>query len=75
MGAGRKTTTIQVNENYDDSWKASNSAPARNLSKIELGAIIFGCKHSTIKECLEEELFGVFSSPNIFAFNPSIFKK
>ncbi|XP_057784687.1 uncharacterized protein LOC131002029 isoform X2 [Salvia miltiorrhiza] len=59
MGAGRKTTTITLEEKYETSWKANAGAPARNLTKVELGAIIFGCKHSTIKECLENELFGL----------------
>lgn len=62
MGAGRKTTKITVQEKYHDSWKVNASAAARNLTKLELGAIIFGCKHSTIKECLEKEIFGQISS-------------
>ncbi|XP_047965983.1 uncharacterized protein LOC125210473 [Salvia hispanica] len=59
MGAGRKTTTITLSEKYDDPWKANSGAPARNLTKGELGSIVFGCKHSTKKECLDKGLFGL----------------
>lgn len=38
--------------------KANCSAPARNLRKSDLGAVIFGCKNRTIKECYLKELFG-----------------
>ncbi|KAK1306067.1 hypothetical protein QJS10_CPA10g01803 [Acorus calamus] len=34
------------------------SAPARRLSKKNLGGVIFGCKHSTMAECLSKKLFG-----------------
>lgn len=61
MGAGRKTTTVTLSEKYEDPWKANSGAPARNLTKGELGSIVFGCKHSTKKECFDKGLFGVFS--------------
>ncbi|KAJ3693805.1 hypothetical protein LUZ60_009285 [Juncus effusus] len=32
---------------------------ARNLRKSDLGGVIFGCKHNTIKECLTKQLFGL----------------
>lgn len=32
---------------------------ARNLYKKDLGGVIFGCKHSTMKECLSKQLFGL----------------
>lgn len=34
------------------------AANFRNLRKTNLGAVIFGCKNITIKECLVEQLFG-----------------
>lgn len=30
----------------------------RNLTKDQLGGVIFGCKNATIKECLTKQLFG-----------------
>lgn len=37
----------------------SNShVSSRNLQKSHLGGVIFGCKKSTIKECLAKQLFG-----------------
>ncbi|CAA6661842.1 unnamed protein product [Spirodela intermedia] len=43
-----------------DSDKVGNSSvPARNLSKPNLGGVIFGCKHHTISECLTNQLFGL----------------
>ncbi|KAL0401138.1 UNVERIFIED_CONTAM: B2 protein [Sesamum latifolium] len=38
------------------------SQTARNLTKNELGAVIFGCKHHTIKECLLKQMFGLPAS-------------
>lgn len=38
--------------------KINCSAPARNLRKSELGAVIFGCKNHTITECNANQLFG-----------------
>ncbi|KAL9425907.1 hypothetical protein AB3S75_032806 [Citrus x aurantiifolia] len=38
----------------------SNShVSSRNLQKSYLGGVIFGCKNSTIKECLAKQLFGL----------------
>ncbi|CAI8612866.1 unnamed protein product [Vicia faba] len=31
----------------------------RNLTKDQLGGVIFGCKNATIKECLTKQLFGL----------------
>ncbi|KAK1365068.1 kelch-like protein diablo [Heracleum sosnowskyi] len=41
---------------------ANFSAPARNLTKSDLGAVVFGCKSNTIKECYFKELFGLPAS-------------
>ncbi|KAG6524344.1 uncharacterized protein LOC122045914 isoform X1 [Zingiber officinale] len=32
---------------------------SRNLRKSDLGGVIFGCKHHTMKECLSKQLFGL----------------
>ncbi|CAN8257459.1 unnamed protein product [Cochlearia groenlandica] len=31
----------------------------RNLTKTQLGGVVFGCTNSTIKECLSKQLFGL----------------
>ncbi|XP_047147677.1 kelch-like protein 12 [Vigna umbellata] len=36
-----------------------NLSCGRNLRKSELGAVIFGCKNATMKECLSKQLFGL----------------
>ncbi|KAK8941153.1 hypothetical protein KSP39_PZI010499 [Platanthera zijinensis] len=60
MGAGRKTETI----NADSTLPASEHGciSARNLPKNDLAGAIFGCKHSTMEECLVKQLFGLPSS-------------
>ncbi|KAM3689940.1 hypothetical protein ACJW31_09G083400 [Castanea mollissima] len=58
MGAGRKTQTFIVNENAS-SPKSVNGSAIRNLRKSHLGGVIFGCKNSTMKECLFKQLFGL----------------
>ncbi|KAG8380906.1 hypothetical protein BUALT_Bualt06G0065400 [Buddleja alternifolia] len=59
MGAGRKTRTLHLKENSEVSWTVNSNALARNLRKNELGAVIFGCKHHTFKECLLKQIFGL----------------
>lgn len=61
MGAGRKTQTFIVNENVPSPKSANRSTTARNLRKSHLGGVIFGCKNSTMKECLSNQLFGQLS--------------
>lgn len=60
MGAGRKTETIYVDSTLPASEHGYISA--RNLRKNDLGGAIFGCKHSTMEECLVKQLFGLPSS-------------
>uniref|UniRef100_J3M4A1 DCD domain-containing protein n=2 Tax=Oryza brachyantha TaxID=4533 RepID=J3M4A1_ORYBR len=33
--------------------------PARSLRENQLGGVIFGCKHNTIEECFNKQLFGL----------------
>ncbi|KAK6929515.1 Kelch repeat type 1 [Dillenia turbinata] len=40
-------------------WTVNRSISARNLSTEDLAAVIFGCTHYTIKECLSRMLFGL----------------
>ncbi|KAF5192260.1 Kelch-like protein diablo [Thalictrum thalictroides] len=37
----------------------TTSLPTRNLSKSDLGGVIFGCTYVTMKECLAKKLFGL----------------
>ncbi|KAK2982458.1 hypothetical protein RJ640_026301, partial [Escallonia rubra] len=59
MGAGRKKKTLHLKEKPQPYYTVNCSVPARNLRKSDLGAVIFGCKHNTIKECLLKQLFGL----------------
>ncbi|KAF5729349.1 hypothetical protein HS088_TW21G01514 [Tripterygium wilfordii] len=59
MGAGRKKQTLLLKEKSQRSWTVNCSASARNLSKKDLCAVIFGCKHCTIKECYSKQLLGL----------------
>lgn len=34
----------------------------RNLTKSQLGGVVFGCTKNTIKECMSKQLFGESSS-------------
>lgn len=58
MGAGRKTETYTLKEKSERSSSVNGSIGARNLRKSQLGGVIFGCKHSTYKECMSKLLFG-----------------
>ncbi|GAV62446.1 Kelch_1 domain-containing protein/Dev_Cell_Death domain-containing protein [Cephalotus follicularis] len=59
MGRGRKTQTFNFKEKSQPAWTVNCSGPARNLGKNDLGGVIFGCKHNTIKECFDKQLFGL----------------
>ncbi|PHU13969.1 hypothetical protein BC332_15174 [Capsicum chinense] len=62
MGAGRKTTTVTLKEKARYTSTVNGSTSARNLRKANLGAVIFGCKHFTYRECLFKQLFGLPAS-------------
>ncbi|KAI3748885.1 hypothetical protein L6452_12298 [Arctium lappa] len=38
---------------------SNHSVPARNMRKTDLAAVILGCTHNTINECLSNKLFGL----------------
>ncbi|KAH7855739.1 hypothetical protein Vadar_028277 [Vaccinium darrowii] len=59
MAWGKKKTTLPLKEKHQPSWTVNCSAPARNLRKTDLAAVIFGCNHNTISECNSELLFGL----------------
>ncbi|KAK3018451.1 hypothetical protein RJ639_004268 [Escallonia herrerae] len=59
MGAGRKTKTLHLKERSQHPITVNCSAPARNLRKSDIGAVIFGCKNHTIAECYARQLFGL----------------
>ncbi|KAK2414788.1 DCD (Development and Cell Death) domain protein [Trifolium repens] len=55
----RKKTPISSltgNQLYSPS---PNPSFGRNLTKDQLGGVIFGCKNATIQECLTKQLFGL----------------
>ncbi|KAK7294765.1 hypothetical protein RJT34_17661 [Clitoria ternatea] len=56
MGTWKKT---QISQITGAQLISQNSACGRNLRKNQLGAVIFGCKNATIKECLSKQLFGL----------------
>lgn len=60
MIRGRKTETYILQEKRRPRWTTNCSATARNLRKTDLAGVIFGCKHSTMKECYSEQLFGEY---------------
>lgn len=55
MGAGKNRQTFFQKEN---SPLKSTEKFARNLSKNQLGGVIFGCTNSTKEECQAKQLFG-----------------
>lgn len=68
MGAGRKTQTFTVSEKAQQRVTVNCRTTARNIKKCDLAGVIFGCRHSTYRECLSKQLFGCFSIPLIFCF-------
>ncbi|KAK7247081.1 hypothetical protein RIF29_41958 [Crotalaria pallida] len=60
MCAARKTQTFYGNGPFPMTPNpVGGSLIGRNLGKYQLGGVIFGCKNSTIKECLSKNLFGL----------------
>ncbi|KAI3858167.1 hypothetical protein MKX03_022486 [Papaver bracteatum] len=60
MGAGRQTqTTFPFSEVGQKNSSISNPGKMRNLRKIDLGGVIFGCTRHTMKECLSNQIFGL----------------
>ncbi|KAL1816949.1 uncharacterized protein LOC108223676 isoform X2 [Daucus carota subsp. sativus] len=59
MGAGRKTQTFVLNDNKIPILNQAPYSGFRNLGKSQLGGVIFGCKNATLKECLNNQLFGL----------------
>ena len=58
--AGKKTMASTFPDFSSKFSKPGNSAVShRNLSKSDLGGMIFGCKHYTMAECLSKLLFGL----------------
>ncbi|XP_004492506.1 uncharacterized protein [Cicer arietinum] len=57
MGTWKKTQYSFSNGNQF--LPPNQSVFGRNLTKDQLGGVIFGCKNATIKECLTKQLFGL----------------
>ena len=60
MGTGKRVETTPGNA-PSAPRNFSSFLQARNLTKNQLGGVIFGCKNSTIKECLFKQIFGQLS--------------
>nr|XP_018632414.2 uncharacterized protein LOC104113899 [Nicotiana tomentosiformis] len=60
MGA-RRTMHMFVPSNSAPSspYQAKNARGFRNLMSDQLGGVVFGCTSTTMKECLEKQLFGL----------------
>ncbi|XP_057801116.1 uncharacterized protein LOC131016442 [Salvia miltiorrhiza] len=56
MAAGRNRQPFLSKKSYP---MASNETWARNLSKNQLGGVIFGCTKQTMEECHAKQLFGL----------------
>ncbi|KAH9617271.1 hypothetical protein KSS87_011307 [Heliosperma pusillum] len=58
MGVGRKMETVVPQKNFNHQSTCNiNPHSARHLRKNELAGVIFGCTHSTFKECTFKQLF------------------
>ncbi|XP_049374822.1 uncharacterized protein LOC125839888 [Solanum verrucosum] len=79
-GDPRKNPIRMWEKKKTQTFTHSNSAPAspfqlkdgkafRNLPRDQLGGVIFGCKNTTIRECLEKQLVGLPSAHFIYVKN------
>ncbi|KAF9597513.1 hypothetical protein IFM89_019040, partial [Coptis chinensis] len=55
----KKNETHTLGDRIPHTPGVNNSAPAYHYTKEQLGAVIFGCKHETMDECLRNLLFGL----------------
>ncbi|XP_074324560.1 uncharacterized protein LOC141661448 [Apium graveolens] len=62
MLGGKKNLEFSSMGKLQPFVESNCSAPARNLTKSDLGAVVFGCKSHTLKECYLKELFGLPAS-------------
>ncbi|XP_051143472.1 uncharacterized protein LOC127259897 [Andrographis paniculata] len=60
MGAGKNNSRALPNKQKSGGTRTLyTGANSRNLSKNELGGVIFGCKNYTYDECVENKIFGL----------------
>lgn len=59
MGAGRRTQTVNVHDNTAWSTTPNNGLFTRKLHMGDMCAVIFGCTHNTMAECLSKQIFGL----------------
>ncbi|GAB2270721.1 hypothetical protein Dimus_005592 [Dionaea muscipula] len=55
----RKKKQVLISKSESSSRSPSSGSGVRNLKKALLGGVIFGCKSSTMQECLMKQLFGL----------------
>ncbi|XBJ15736.1 hypothetical protein VPH35_007548 [Triticum aestivum] len=58
-GASPAGEAIRVFEERQTHDRAMQVVQTRNLRETQLGGVIFGCKHETIEECFNKQLFGL----------------
>ncbi|KAL3745357.1 hypothetical protein ACJRO7_014458 [Eucalyptus globulus] len=59
MGGKAKKNNHFLEEACRQNGISNRSTSARNLSRKDLGGVILGCTHHTIKECYAKKLFGL----------------
>ncbi|PHT35965.1 hypothetical protein CQW23_23665 [Capsicum baccatum] len=59
MGERRRKQTYAHNSAPASPYQAKYVRGFRNLPRDQLGGVIFGCTETTIRECLEKQLFGL----------------
>ncbi|GJY58847.1 putative development/cell death domain-containing protein [Tanacetum coccineum] len=60
MGGRKQKSKYSLDWASKEAPVTSNfSVSARNMRKSDLGAVIFGCTHNTVNECLSKQLFGL----------------
>ncbi|KAL3732424.1 hypothetical protein ACJRO7_029143 [Eucalyptus globulus] len=59
MGGKAKKNNHSLEEACHQNGISNRSTSARNLCKKDLGGVILGCTHHTIKECYANKLFGL----------------
>uniref|UniRef100_A0A452Y3U5 DCD domain-containing protein n=1 Tax=Aegilops tauschii subsp. strangulata TaxID=200361 RepID=A0A452Y3U5_AEGTS len=55
----KKIVNHRVFEERQTHDRAMQVVQTRNLRETQLGGVIFGCKHETIEECFNKQLFGL----------------
>ncbi|WCJ19964.1 DCD (Development and Cell Death) domain protein [Euphorbia peplus] len=66
---GRKAQTARATDKSLAPWGGNSIDTARNLAANDLAAVIFGCTHTTMKECFANKLFGLPNNHILYVRN------